>query len=78
MGLLNVIGCFKRELRHVGSMKVASVVGARPQFIKAAIVSRLLREEYEELLIHTDQHYDENLSKVFFDVLDIPKPDSVS
>ncbi len=59
-------------------MRVVSVVGARPQFIKAAIVSRLLPKEHEELLIHTDQHYYENLSKVFFDVLDIPKPDSVS
>ena len=47
-------------------MKVASVVGARPQFIKAAIVLSLLGEEHEEPLIHTDQHYDENLSEVFF------------
>ncbi len=56
-------------------MKVASIVGARPQFIKAAMVSRVLRGEHEEYLIHTGQHYDENLSKVFFDVLDIPNPD---
>ena len=56
-------------------MKVASVVGARPQFIKAAPVSRALREHNEEILIHTGQHYDENMSDVFFQVLEIPKPD---
>ncbi len=56
-------------------MKVASIVGARPQFVKAAMVSRLLRRRHKECLIHTGQHYDENLSKVFFEVLDIPEPD---
>ncbi len=56
-------------------MKVASVVGARPQFIKAAPVSRELRQHNEEVLVHTGQHYDENMSDVFFQVLEIPKPD---
>lgn len=56
-------------------MKLVTVVGARPQFIKAAAVSRILREKHQEILIHTGQHYDENMSKVFFDELHIPKPE---
>ena len=56
-------------------MKVVTVVGARPQFIKAAVVSRLLRESAEEILVHTGQHYDYNMSDIFFEELNIPKPD---
>lgn len=56
-------------------MKIVTVIGARPQFIKAAAVSRKLREEFEEILIHTGQHYDANMSDIFFDELDIPRPD---
>jgi len=56
-------------------MKVLTVVGARPQFVKAFPVSRRLRRDHEEVLVHTGQHYDEQLSAVFFDELDIPEPD---
>ena len=55
-------------------MKILTVIGARPQFIKAAAVSNTIRKQHEEVLVHTGQHYDENMSKVFFDELGIPKP----
>lgn len=55
-------------------MKIITVVGARPQFIKAVAVSRILREKHDEIIVHTGQHYDENMSEVFFQELDIPKP----
>ena len=55
--------------------KICSVVGARPQFIKLAVVSRVLRRYYHEVLIHTGQHYDHNMSDVFFEEMDIPHPD---
>jgi UDP-N-acetylglucosamine 2-epimerase (non-hydrolysing) len=56
-------------------VKVLSVVGARPQFVKAWVVSEELRSSHEEILVHTGQHYDEEMSKVFFDELGIPEPD---
>lgn len=56
-------------------MKVVSVVGARPQFIKCAPVSRELRKVATEVLVHTGQHYDDSMSEVFFRELDIPKPE---
>lgn len=56
-------------------MKIATVVGARPQFIKAAPVSRALRQKHQEILIHTGQHYDPNMSDIFFRELHIPRPD---
>ena len=56
-------------------MKVVSIVGARPQFIKAAPLSRELRKVHQEVLAHTGQHYDPALSAVFFEELDIPRPD---
>jgi UDP-N-acetylglucosamine 2-epimerase (non-hydrolysing) len=56
-------------------MRFASIVGARPQFVKVALVSELLREQHEEVLIHTGQHYDYALSAQFFEELAIPEPD---
>ena len=56
-------------------MKIVTVIGNRPQFIKAAAVSPVLRREHEEVLIHTGQHYDDALSAVFFAELGIPAPD---
>ncbi len=56
-------------------MKILTVVGNRPQFIKAAAVSGLLRERHEEVLVHTGQHYDDNLSRVFFAELGLAEPD---
>src|SRR5690606_13236597 len=59
-------------------MKLLTVIGARPQFIKAAAVSRMRSQRFpqiHEVLVHTGQHYDANMSDVFFDELDIPRPD---
>ena len=56
-------------------MKVLTVVGNRPQFVKAAAVSHRLRAVAVEVLVHTGQHYDEALSRVFFEELDLPAPE---
>lgn len=59
----------------VRAPKVLTVVGARPQFVKAAVVSPVLRRYIHEVLVHTGQHYDVGLSGIFFDALSIPRPD---
>jgi UDP-N-acetylglucosamine 2-epimerase len=59
----------------VSRLDIISVVGARPQFIKAAPVSRALRSSHNEILVHSGQHYDYAMSDVFFEQLGIPKPD---
>lgn len=56
-------------------MKIASIVGVRPQFVKASVVSKELRKKHDEILIHTGQHYDYQMNNVFFSELNIPEPD---
>ena len=54
--------------------KIVTIIGARPQFIKAAMVSRALNGKFDEVIVHTGQHYDKNMSDIFFEQLNIPKP----
>lgn len=56
-------------------MRIVTVVGARPQFIKAASGSRALRKYHKEILVHTGQHFDDNMSAIFFREMEIPEPD---
>ena len=56
-------------------MKILTVIGARPQFIKAAAGSREIRKHFNEVLVHTGQHFDANMSDVFFKEMRIPAPD---
>jgi UDP-GlcNAc3NAcA epimerase len=55
-------------------VRIVTIIGNRPQFVKAAAVSRRLRETFDELIVHTGQHYDDELSQVFFEELDVPRP----
>lgn len=58
-------------------MKIVTIIGARPQFIKAAVVSRQIKKykDIEEIIVHTGQHFDENMNDIFFEQMDIPVPD---
>ena len=57
------------------NVTILTVIGNRPQFIKAAAVSAPLRAVAREVLVHTGQHYDEALSQIFFDELELPRPE---
>jgi UDP-GlcNAc3NAcA epimerase len=63
----------------INNMHILTIIGARPQFIKAAVLSRYIRNnpslDITETLLHTGQHYDQNMSEVFFTEMGIPKPD---
>ena len=63
------------ELRFM-KRKIITIIGARPQFVKAAVLSRVLLayDDVEEILVHTGQHYDHNMSDIFFEEMEIPKP----
>jgi len=57
-------------------MQIVTIIGARPQFIKASVVSKKFRENnIQEILVHTGQHFDKNMSDIFFEEMGIPKPD---
>jgi UDP-N-acetylglucosamine 2-epimerase len=56
-------------------MRIVSIIGARPEFVQVAVLSRAIRRRHEEILVHTGQHYDTNMSQGFFDELAIPEPE---
>ena len=62
-------------------LKILTLIGARPQFIKAAAISRAIKNSFsdkiEEVIVHSGQHYDENMSSVFFEELGLPIPNHI-
>ena len=60
------------HLNEGEKLKIITVLGARPQLIKAALISRELRKEHQEIIIHTRQHYNRELPDIFFDKMNIP------
>src|SRR5205814_6615348 len=66
----------KRTSHQRLNVKICSIVGARPQFVKAGVVSREIRRhtEIEEVVVHTGQHYDFNMSELFFRECELPEP----
>ncbi len=57
-------------------MKIVTIIGARPQFVKASVISKALRQAgHTEILVNTGQHYDDNMARIFFEEMGIPKPD---
>src|SRR3954451_17678816 len=57
------------------ALRVTTIIGNRPQFVKAGAVPRRVRERHDEAIVHTGQHYDDEMSRVFFDELGIPDHD---
>ena len=68
-------GCLHSERKLIAMKTIASIVGARPQFIKASAVSRALVADFKEVMIHTGQHYDYEMSDLFFEEMDMREPD---
>ncbi len=66
----------EQKNKVIAYMKIITVVGARPQFIKAAVVSRAIKKRNNvcEVMVHTGQHYDNNMSEIFFEEMQIPEP----
>ena len=64
------------SLEMKNSMKIVTIIGARPQFVKASVISKALRQAgHKEILVNTGQHYDDNMARIFFEEMGIPKPD---
>lgn len=57
---------------------ITAVLGARPQFIKAVLVSKELSRKHQEIIIHIGQHYNHELSDIFFDEMNLPQPDNIT
>jgi UDP-GlcNAc3NAcA epimerase len=61
---------------ETNNMKIVTIIGARPQFVKASVISKALRQAgHTQILVNTGQHYDDNMARIFFEEMGIPKPD---